>query len=305
MPRLPSALLACLLVTSLHAADWPQWRGPTRDGRWPEKGLPARLPDETAGPLEGAHRRRLRRHRRRRRARLRHGPRHGAEGGRARRLPRRGIGQGRVDALLRRDLRQARLRQRPALDADGPRRQGLHVRRAGAPPLPRREDGQGRLGPGHRQGLPRQGADLGALVFAARRGQDPHRPGRRHAGRGPRRPRPRHRQGGLAQPSTTGPATPPPSSSRSGKRRQLVYFTPQHVVGLDPATGKRLWQRPLRGHRIRRVDHGRRPGRRRLARVELLVGQQGHPPRRRGEESRSRLGGQGVEPAHVHAAGPG
>ena len=45
MPRLPSALLACLLLVGhLHAIDWPQWRGPTRDGRWPEKGLPDRLP---------------------------------------------------------------------------------------------------------------------------------------------------------------------------------------------------------------------------------------------------------------------
>lgn len=32
-----------------------------------------------------------------------------------------------------------------------------------------------------------------------------------------------------------------------GKWRQLVYFTPEHVVGLDPATGKRLWRVPFAG----------------------------------------------------------
>lgn len=31
------------------------------------------------------------------------------------------------------------------------------------------------------------------------------------------------------------------------KWRQLVYFTPQHLVGLDPGTGKRLWQVPFEG----------------------------------------------------------
>ena len=49
MPRLPSALLVCLtLVGTLYAIDWPQWRGPTRDNRWPEKGLPAKLPAKLA-----------------------------------------------------------------------------------------------------------------------------------------------------------------------------------------------------------------------------------------------------------------
>jgi outer membrane protein assembly factor BamB len=32
-------LAACLIVTSAHAADWPQWRGPNRDGVSTEKGL--------------------------------------------------------------------------------------------------------------------------------------------------------------------------------------------------------------------------------------------------------------------------
>jgi ubiquinone/menaquinone biosynthesis C-methylase UbiE/outer membrane protein assembly factor BamB len=33
----------------------------------------------------------------------------------------------------------------------------------------------------------------------------------------------------------------------TGKWRQLVYFTPQHVVGLEPDTGKRLWSVPFEG----------------------------------------------------------
>jgi outer membrane protein assembly factor BamB len=35
----------------------------------------------------------------------------------------------------------------------------------------------------------------------------------------------------------------------TGKRRQLVYFTPEHVVGLEPATGKLLWSVPFEGIR--------------------------------------------------------
>jgi outer membrane protein assembly factor BamB len=33
----------------------------------------------------------------------------------------------------------------------------------------------------------------------------------------------------------------------AGKRRLLAYFTPQHVVGLDPPTGKVLWREPFEG----------------------------------------------------------
>jgi hypothetical protein len=46
---LPLAL-ACLLWTSLsgHADDWPQWRGPLRDGVWREDGVLERFPP--AGP---------------------------------------------------------------------------------------------------------------------------------------------------------------------------------------------------------------------------------------------------------------
>jgi outer membrane protein assembly factor BamB len=35
-----------LLIFLSLAADWPQWRGVHRDGVWPEKGLPDRLPDK-------------------------------------------------------------------------------------------------------------------------------------------------------------------------------------------------------------------------------------------------------------------
>jgi hypothetical protein len=41
-----SALLAlCLAAPSLHAADWPQFRGPTRDGQSPETGLLKKWPE--------------------------------------------------------------------------------------------------------------------------------------------------------------------------------------------------------------------------------------------------------------------
>jgi hypothetical protein len=37
---LPSALLIAVLAAPAAADNWPQWRGPTRDGRSPETGLP-------------------------------------------------------------------------------------------------------------------------------------------------------------------------------------------------------------------------------------------------------------------------
>jgi outer membrane protein assembly factor BamB len=43
MPRSLALLLS--FAASVSAADWPHWRGPGRDSLWPEKGLPAKLPD--------------------------------------------------------------------------------------------------------------------------------------------------------------------------------------------------------------------------------------------------------------------
>src|SRR5262245_40771146 len=38
-PLLPVAAALVLCVTGLRAADWPQWRGPNRDGKSSETGL--------------------------------------------------------------------------------------------------------------------------------------------------------------------------------------------------------------------------------------------------------------------------
>ncbi|MBY0228324.1 MAG: PQQ-binding-like beta-propeller repeat protein [Gemmataceae bacterium] len=39
-----------LILLAALAADWPQWRGPARDGVWPEKGVLARFPKD--GPVK-------------------------------------------------------------------------------------------------------------------------------------------------------------------------------------------------------------------------------------------------------------
>ena len=46
---------------------------------------------------------------------------------------------------------------------------------------------------------------------------------------------------------TDRPGYASPTIIDTGKWRQLVYFTPQHIVGLEPATGKLLWQEPFEG----------------------------------------------------------
>lgn len=51
--RLPSLLLLLSLVVGTTAArgdDWPQWRGPARDGVWRESGLRTTLPKEGIAP---------------------------------------------------------------------------------------------------------------------------------------------------------------------------------------------------------------------------------------------------------------
>jgi outer membrane protein assembly factor BamB len=50
MFRFSALLILALLTPPLLGADWPQWRGPGRDGVWPEKGLPDRFPADGAKP---------------------------------------------------------------------------------------------------------------------------------------------------------------------------------------------------------------------------------------------------------------
>ncbi|MEX0585405.1 MAG: PQQ-binding-like beta-propeller repeat protein, partial [Pirellulales bacterium] len=50
MNRLPLirtiVLSACLITTGLHAADWPQWMGPQRNGEWRESGVITEVPEQ-------------------------------------------------------------------------------------------------------------------------------------------------------------------------------------------------------------------------------------------------------------------
>lgn len=51
MSRLVSAGLVLLLGTAAHADDWPQWRGPSRDGVAPGARLPTAWPKDPPAPL--------------------------------------------------------------------------------------------------------------------------------------------------------------------------------------------------------------------------------------------------------------
>ena len=67
--------LALTLAPALPAADWPQWRGPNRDGHAPDAQLPAKWPAAPPAPKWTADRRpRLLRCRRRRRQGVRPRP---------------------------------------------------------------------------------------------------------------------------------------------------------------------------------------------------------------------------------------
>jgi outer membrane protein assembly factor BamB len=43
---LPAVLLAAGALASAHGEDWPQWRGPNRDGVWRDRGLVEKFPHE-------------------------------------------------------------------------------------------------------------------------------------------------------------------------------------------------------------------------------------------------------------------
>src|ERR671931_1357298 len=45
MTRLTAALLLAAVPAVACADDWPQWMGPTRDGRWKETGIVQKFPD--------------------------------------------------------------------------------------------------------------------------------------------------------------------------------------------------------------------------------------------------------------------
>src|SRR4051812_4032200 len=43
---LSAAILIFTIVTTARADDWPQWRGPKRDGVWAEKGIVEKFADK-------------------------------------------------------------------------------------------------------------------------------------------------------------------------------------------------------------------------------------------------------------------
>jgi outer membrane protein assembly factor BamB len=240
------AVLTLLCCLPAHAADWPQWRGPGRDGVWPEKGLPDRLPDKLPPrwrkPLGGGY------------------------GGIA-------VAGGRV-YVQDRQKEPREVERVVCLDAATGNTLWQHTYAVAYGAL---DYGNGpRATPTVRDGKVYTMGALGHLYcLDAKTGRElwsrdtvkefkgrvptwghacsPLLDGRRLV----------VQVGGqpgaclVALDRDTGkevwrslddrPGYSSPVLIGSGKWRQLVYFTPQHVLGLEPATGKGLWRVPFEG----------------------------------------------------------
>lgn len=247
MPRLLLVLLlAGLPVGGAAAIDWPGWRGPHRDNRWPEPGLPDRLPEKL--PLRWKR------------------PIGGGYGGIA-------VHAGRVYVMDRR--KEPREVERVlCLDAAS----GAPVWEHAYPvTYGRLEYGNGpRCTPTLHAGrvttfgalghLTCLDAASGKLIWALDsvkefRGRVPTwghacsplieggrlivqvggQPDACLVALDPATGRERWRS------LDDRPGYASPVVVDSGKWRQLVYFTPQHVVGLEPETGKVIWRVPFEG----------------------------------------------------------
>jgi outer membrane protein assembly factor BamB len=245
---MPRCLLVCLgfLCLAILGADWPQWRGQGRDNVWSQKGLPARLPEKLTARWQK--------------------PIGGGFGGIA-------VAAGRVYVMDR--LTSPREVERvQCLEAATGKQLWAHEYAVRYGKL---DYGNGpRATPTVHAGKVYTLGALGHLYcLAARSGKVLwlHDTVKEFKGRvptwghacsplvdGKRLVVQVGGEGGaglLALDLETGKEVwrslddPPGYSSPvivdTGKWRQLVYFTPRHVVGLEPATGKEFWRVPFDG----------------------------------------------------------
>ena len=264
--RLLSAAVLLLFAGTARADDWPQWMGPNRDAVWKETGIVEKFPE--GGPKKlwsRPGRRRVRRPGGRRRQGVRHRLREaepGAARAQTRSTPSTEIpGTERVlclDAKTGKELwkheydcpYQISYAVRPAVHADGRRREGLRPRDDGRPVLPGRRQGQGGLVEGLQEGLQgrrrRCGGSAGHplvyknLLICLVGGKD-SAAGRVRQG---------HRQGDVeGADRRRSPGTRPPTLIEAGGKPQLVDLPrPTAVAGLDPKTGTKHWSVPLKPH---------------------------------------------------------
>ena len=198
--RIPLSVLALAMGVTLEAADWPQWRGPNRDGISQDTGLLQEWPEGRAEAALEAHRHRHRLLDSRRRGRQSLRADDEGQGG-VRALPRREDRQGSLDGADRRPLRDSRQRlARHAIVADRGWGSRLLPLLQGTARLLRHRRRQGEVeeglhqGPGRRRRL--EGCELGVLRVGAggRRPRDLHA---RRQGRGVRGAQQDDRRGGL------------------------------------------------------------------------------------------------------------